>query len=98
MKRILFRSGKRSKHALFAGTHSKIAYHDVNKKIERLTKIFGINEISAIIMDVLPALLATIVNYFVLDLGKGSFNLYFFTWFVTNDFFIIKIEMTSERK
>lgn len=66
----------------FAGAHSKIAYIDVNEKIEKLTKLFAVNEITAIIVGAIPALLITIVNYIWLDLGKESYNLYFFTWFV----------------
>lgn len=57
-------------------------YRDANENIERFSKIFAYAlSISAIIL-LLPPLLYTIVNYYVLDTGKESFILFFPTWFV----------------
>lgn len=65
-----------------AGKHSTNLYTDTNEKIERITKYCAyVIEVAAISLLILP-LLYTIVNYYMLDLAKASFFLFFPTWFV----------------
>lgn len=65
-----------------SGTNSANVYKDANEKIERFSEIFAyVLGWSAVIL-LLPPLLYTVVNYYVLDSGKESFILFFPAWFV----------------
>lgn len=57
---------------------AKITYNEVNQKIEWVSKLFHfiLLRVSAP-SNMVPALLLTLVNYFVLDLAEESFYLPF---------------------
>lgn len=64
--------------------HSTIVYKHTNEKIEQLTQFVAITLMVANVVFLLPALLYTSVNYYILDAGTESFFLFFPTWLVLN--------------
>lgn len=64
------------------GTVSTALYKDTRVKIEKLSELFAHAMFVTSITSMVPSLLYTIVAYYILDLGKESFVVFFPTWFV----------------
>lgn len=65
-----------------SGTHSSNVYKSTNNKIERSIEIFAHAMYTTVVIIMLPSLLYTVVNFYLLDAGRESFFLFYPTWFV----------------
>lgn len=82
----------------FAGAHSATAYRKLMGKIELFNKLcyFSLLAIWAILFS--SNLPYTYVRYYVLDVGKESFFLFYPTWFVLVVYAINSNEMKLIRR
>lgn len=66
----------------FGGIHSVLIYNETNGKIERFNYFFSNILIISNVVFLLSPLLYSTFNYYVLNLGRGSFLLFCPAWFV----------------
>lgn len=64
----------------FAGMNSLMIYRDINEKIEQLTNIFAKAFYQLYFCLVVPYMVYTMIDYYVLDTVEKSFYFFYPTW------------------